>query len=155
VRKAYSALLNGSWQGGARIVDAPLATGFRRGGERHVQIDAAGKVARTRFTPKKQFKDSVFVAALLDTGRTHQIRVHAAHIGHPVAGDARYGADPDPVSESFGLRRLFLHASALTFESPREGSDIQVECPLDEELEAVLAEIETGRTPHQGKSTPR
>jgi 23S rRNA pseudouridine955/2504/2580 synthase len=155
VRKGYSALLIGSWPGGTRTVDAPLATGYRRGGERHVQVDAEGKVARTRFTPKKQFENSVFVAALLDTGRTHQIRVHAAHIGHPVAGDARYGADPDPVSESFGLRRLFLHASTLAFESPGEGGVIQVECPLDEELKAVLAALETAGASNQGKSTPR
>jgi 23S rRNA pseudouridine955/2504/2580 synthase len=145
VRKGYSALLIGSWSGGARNVDAPLDTGFRRGGERHVQVDVDGKVARTRFIPQKLFANSVLVAADLGTGRTHQIRVHAAHIGHPVAGDARYGPDPDPVSELIGLRRLFLHAFTVSFESPREGKVIRVECPLDDELQAVLARLKKAK----------
>ena len=81
----------------------------------------------------------------LGTGRTHQIRVHAAHIGHPVAGDARYGPHPDPVSELIGLRRLFLHAFTVSFESPREGKVIRVECPLDTELQAVLARLEKAK----------
>ena len=142
VRKVYSALLLGSWSGGTRTVDAPLATGSRRGGERHVRVDADGKTARTRFFPGKQFKNSVVVTANLETGRTHQIRVHAAHIGHPIAGDARYGLNPDPVAEIFGLRRLFLHALAVSFESPGAGGITRVECPLDDELQAVLARLE-------------
>lgn len=141
VRKGYTALLLGPWSGSARTVDAPLATGNRRGGERHVQVNAGGKMARTRFSAEKHFGNSVLVRADLETGRTHQIRVHAAHMGHPVAGDARYGADPDPVVESFGLGRLFLHAFTLSFESPREGRIIRIECPLDEELQTVLTRL--------------
>jgi 23S rRNA pseudouridine955/2504/2580 synthase len=141
VKKGYRALLLGSWSGGARTVDAPLATDNRRGGERHVVVDAQGKPARTRFTPDRQFPGSVLVRADLETGRTHQIRVHAAHIDHPIAGDTRYGATPDPVSDAFGLRRLFLHAFSLSFESPGESRTIQLECPLDTELEAILARI--------------
>jgi 23S rRNA pseudouridine955/2504/2580 synthase len=144
VRKAYLALLLGSWSGGKRTVDAPLATGSRRGGERHVQVTAEGKSARTRFTPEKQFAGSVLARADLETGRTHQIRVHAAHIDHPIAGDDRYGASPDPVVDGFGLRRLFLHAFTVSFKSPTEGRTIRVECPLDEELEKVLARIKKG-----------
>ena len=92
VDKRYLALLIGRWPGRARTVDAPLLTDERRGGERHVRVDAAGKEAVTHFVPLERFPDAVLAEVHLATGRTHQIRVHAASIGHPVAGDERYGS---------------------------------------------------------------
>lgn len=138
VHKRYQALLIGKWKGGDRTVREPLSTAHRSRGERHVRVDPDGKSALTTFMPEKKFDDCTLVTADLGTGRTHQIRVHAAYIGHPVAGDRRYGPEEDRVSERLGLKRLFLHAAALTFDSPRQERLIKAECPLDDELQAVL-----------------
>jgi 23S rRNA pseudouridine955/2504/2580 synthase len=143
IRKAYTALLLGRLLGDQRVVDAPLRTTERRGGERTVSVAEDGKPARTRFQPQRRYAQATLAEVLIDTGRTHQIRVHAAHIGHPVAGDSRYGADADPIVARFGLRRLFLHASSLTFDSPKGDRVIRVEAPLDDELRAVLARLES------------
>ena len=88
------------------------------GGERHVRVDAAGKAALTHFVPLERFAEAALVEVHLTTGRTHQIRVHAASIGHPVAGDERYGAADDPAVAKYGLKRLFLHARSLAFRVP-------------------------------------
>jgi 23S rRNA pseudouridine955/2504/2580 synthase len=143
VDKRYLALLIGRWPGRARTVDAPLLTEERRGGERHVRVDAAGKPALTHFVPLERFPVAVLAEVHLTTGRTHQIRVHSASIGHPVAGDSRYGAEDDPVVGQFGLKRLFLHARSLSFRNPRGGEALEVEAPLDEELEATLNRLRT------------
>jgi 23S rRNA pseudouridine955/2504/2580 synthase len=137
VQKQYSAVLVGRWKGGARTVRDPLITHHRRGGERHVRVDPEGKPALTRFHPEKQFEQGILVSADLGTGRTHQIRVHAAHIGHPVAGDVRYGSESDAVCGESGLNRLFLHATRLRFENP-QNTPVDIECPLDADLRAVL-----------------
>jgi 23S rRNA pseudouridine955/2504/2580 synthase len=138
VHKRYAALLLGSWSGGNRNISEPVLTTQRRGGERHVRVDPRGKSAFTRFIPEEQFRLAQLTTVELGTGRTHQIRVHAAHIGHAVAGDARYGPDYDPVATEYGLARLFLHAESLVFESPKGDRVIRAECSLDDELLAVL-----------------
>ncbi len=141
VDKQYLALLLGQWTGGARSVNVPLTTDYRRGGERHVRADPAGKKSDTRFTPLRQFRDSVLCSVRIATGRTHQIRVHAAYIEHPVAGDRRYGAKDDPIVQHHGLKRLFLHAASLAFESAAMDRVIRVDCPLDEDLEGLLSRL--------------
>lgn len=138
VQKRYMALLLGAWKGGNRNVTEPLLTTRRRGGERHVIVEPDGKPAFTRFIPERVCGPAQLTTVELGTGRTHQIRVHAACIGHPVAGDERYGVQPDPVVKYFGLRRLFLHASSLAFDSPNGERVITAEAPLDDELTAVL-----------------
>lgn len=143
VDKRYLALLIGRWSGRARTVDAPLLTDERRGGERHVRVDAAGKEAITRFVPLERFPDAVLAEVHLTTGRTHQIRVHAASIGHPVAGDERYGVSDDPIVAGQGLKRLFLHARSLAFRSPGTDQLISVEAPLGENLTALLDRLRT------------
>jgi 23S rRNA pseudouridine955/2504/2580 synthase len=149
VDKRYLAVLAGRWPGRARTVDAPLATSHRRGGERHVRVDAEGKPAVTHFVPLERFPDAVLVEVQLTTGRTHQIRVHAASIGHPVAGDQRYGLADDPVVRRCALGRLFLHARSLTFHSPSTGEPLTVEAPLGSELESVLDCLRTVPAPDQ------
>jgi 23S rRNA pseudouridine955/2504/2580 synthase len=141
VRKQYQALLCGRMRGTERFVDAPLLTTQRRGGERHVQVDETGKPARSRITPRRRFHSLTLVDVVIETGRTHQIRVHAESIGHPVAGDQRYGVAAERAARRFGLQRLFLHAERLSFDSPESGQVIRVECPLDEDLQAVLERI--------------
>jgi len=138
VHKRYVALLLGSWAGGNQNVSEPVITTQRRGGERHVRVDPRGKSAFTRFIPEEQFRLAQLTTVELGTGRTHQIRVHAAHIEHAVAGDTRYGPARDPIVAKFGLDRLFLHAASLVFDSPKGDRVIRAECPLDDELLAVL-----------------
>jgi len=146
VDKRYLALLLGPWSGGARTVDAPLVTDERRGGERHVRVDPAGKEAVTHFLPLERFPNAVLAEVHLATGRTHQIRVHAASIGHPVAGDERYGPSDDPIVAGQGLKRLFLHARSLGFHSPGSGDPIRIEAPLGDDLTVPLDRLRTTAT---------
>jgi 23S rRNA pseudouridine955/2504/2580 synthase len=141
VEKTYTALLAGRLNGAERLVDAPLLTTERRGGERHVRVDAAGKPASTRFIVEERLAGATLARVVLLTGRTHQIRVHAAHIGLPLAGDERYGAVPDTVAARCGLKRMFLHAASLAFDSPRDGRVIRVASPLPADLESALRRL--------------
>lgn len=144
VQKVYLALLVGRLRGETRTVDAPLHTSDRRGGERHVRVDPAGKPSVTRFDVEERMPGATLVRVTLLTGRTHQIRVHAAHIGLPLAGDERYGPAADPVAARCGLRRLFLHAASLSFDSPRDERVIRAESPLPADLEQALARLRAG-----------
>lgn len=158
VQKRYTALLLGAWPGGNRTVREPLLTTRRRGGERHVRVDPAGKQALTRFIPERVCGPGQLTTVELGTGRTHQIRVHAASIGHPVAGDARYGPEDDPIVSGYGLRRLFLHASSLAFDDRSGERVIRADAPLDAELIAVLRRLEgdrSGKTNAEAIQAPR
>ena len=140
VRKEYVALLCGRLRGQERFVDRPLSVHRRQGGERHVQVDPEhGKPARSQFTPRCRYADATVVDIVIETGRTHQVRVHAADLGYPVVGDTRYGGQvSEQLARRLGLDRLFLHAAALSFDSPRDGRVIRVECPLDAALNDVM-----------------
>ncbi|AWP23534.1 hypothetical protein C4901_09510 [Acidiferrobacter sp. SPIII_3] len=139
--KHYVALLQGVLAGGARTVDAPLLR--RETGERRVVVDAAGKPAQTHFTPRRRFRDATLTDVRLGTGRTHQVRVHAAYLGHPLAGDERYG-DPKATGawKQRGLTRLFLHAARLSFPHPATGQTVDVESPLPKDLARVLESLD-------------
>jgi 23S rRNA pseudouridine955/2504/2580 synthase len=144
VVKRYLALVCGQLPRRELLIDAPLYTDRVRGGERVVRVDRdRGKPSRTRFRLRQRFGALTLVEAELDTGRTHQIRVHAQHLGAPIAGDPKYG---DPIINShlrgLGLTRLFLHASTLRFRSREDGPEITVEAPLPSGLSALLATIE-------------
>lgn len=141
IGKFYVALLCGEWQGDEREVNLPLLVEHRQGGERHVRTGADGKPACTRFLPQRRFANAVLCNVELLTGRTHQIRVHAAAIGHPVAGDERYG---DTETTPPGLQRLFLHAARLELLHPGSGERVTYTAPLPEALTAVLARLEAG-----------
>ncbi len=139
--KRYLALLHGRLGRSGRTVDAALLTSERRGGERHVRVDPAGKPSVTRFDIEERFGELTLSRVTLLTGRTHQIRVHAAHIGAPVAGDARYGLIPEPLDTAVGLHRLFLHAATLGFDAPRGAGRVEVSSPLPTELADCLAKL--------------
>jgi 23S rRNA pseudouridine955/2504/2580 synthase len=145
MEKRYLTLMMGRGLGGDRTVSAPLRKNQLQGGERMVRVDPEGKPACTRFTPLQRFTGATLTEAELYTGRTHQIRVHAAHIGQPLAGDSKYG-DPafNRAMGRLGLRRLFLHAHSLRFPAPGSGaSDLLVTAPLPEDLRTVLDALET------------
>lgn len=143
VEKRYLALVCGAWEGGAHTVDAPLRKNVLSSGERMVRVSADGKAARTAFSPVRRFPEATLLEVLLHTGRTHQIRVHAAHVGHPLAGDEKYGdAACNARLRELGLRRLFLHARSLRFEMPEDGQQVDVTAPLEPALAALLERLE-------------
>ena len=148
VRKTYQALLRGALPKAGQIVDAPLQKNILRGGERMVRVHREGKPARSRFRLLTDFSGRASLVQVgLDTGRTHQIRAHAAHMGQPVAGDAKYGDEAfNRALRALGLNRLFLHAWRLTI--PRdEGPDLRLECPLPPPLQRILDACATGILP--------
>jgi 23S rRNA pseudouridine955/2504/2580 synthase len=144
MRKRYLALVRGAWHGKARRVEAALEKNRMHGGERVVTVSDAGKDSVSRFVPQRNFAfGAALVAVELLTGRTHQARVHAAHIGHPIAGDDKYGdREFNRAMRDFGLQRLFLHAERLEFTHPREACKIVLEAPLPLDLQEVLESLE-------------
>lgn len=146
VRKHYRALVCGHWDLGKHHENAPLYKNTMSSGERMVRVDEKGKKAHTLFKPISCFKAASYMEVELFTGRTHQIRVHAAHVGHPVAGDDKYGKqDCNRDLKKYGLKRLFLHAYRLEFTHPGSDQPMDVIAPLDNELTAVLDALETRR----------
>lgn len=144
VDKRYLALLCGPVSQREIRVDAPLCTNKQRGGERVVRVDVAqGKPSRTIFRSRRRLGALTLMEAQLDTGRTHQIRVHAAHLGAAIAGDTKYG---DPIVNAhlrrLGLKRLFLHAAALSFRTHEDGPAIDVTAPLPSSLSDLLSTLE-------------
>jgi len=144
VVKHYLALVSGAWDGGRQTVQAPLRKNLLRGGERMVTVDESGKAAISVFKPVTCFREATLVEVELKTGRTHQIRVHGAHIGHPLAGDEKYG-DPafNQAMKRRGLRRMLLHAHYIEFKDTAESEKIIVSAPLDDELKAVIDRLES------------
>jgi 23S rRNA pseudouridine955/2504/2580 synthase len=141
--KHYLALVRGPWQGASRSVTAALRKNQLQGGERLVRVDEAGKEALSRFRPLSTHGPATLVDVELKTGRTHQIRVHAAYIGHPLAGDVKYGdADFNRLMKQFGLRRLFLHAHRIGFTDPAVDRVVSVTAPLGQDLRAVLDNLD-------------
>ncbi|PJG59211.1 23S rRNA pseudouridine(955/2504/2580) synthase RluC [Aeromonas cavernicola] len=139
MRKQYLALVRGKWQAHVKVVNAPLRKNDLQSGERVVRVSADGKPSETRFRIVRQFAEATLVECSPITGRTHQIRVHTLHTGHPIACDDKYGeAVFDERMRSQGLKRLFLHAWMLTFAHPVDGREIKIEAPLSLELETFL-----------------
>jgi len=143
VNKHYDALLAGQWRGGVRRVEKALQKNRQLSGERMVQVDDEGQAASSLFSPQRVYHNCTLVDVRIDTGRMHQIRVHAAHLGHPVAGDDKYGDDAfNRMMRSFGLKRMFLHARIVEFTLPDSGRHIRIEAPLDASLQSVLNRLE-------------
>lgn len=140
IGKRYLALLLGRLPDGTLSVDAPLHVGLRQGGERHVQVNANGKPSLSHFRVIERIGGQSYCEVRIETGRTHQIRVHARHLGHPVAGDDKYGdeAANKRLRDNAGLKRLFLHASTLEFALDGGKSPYMLNAPLAPDLVAVL-----------------
>ncbi|OYT95893.1 MAG: 23S rRNA pseudouridine(955/2504/2580) synthase [Pseudomonas sp. PGPPP3] len=133
VDKRYMALVRGHWATAKKQVNAPLLKNTLRSGERMVEVNEEGKEALTIFRVLRRFGEfATLIEAKPVTGRTHQIRVHALHAGHAIAGDSKYG-DEDFTREirDAGGKRLFLHAYALRVPLP-DGGELQLEAPVDE-----------------------
>ncbi len=117
VEKDYRALLHGRWQGGERTIDRPLRR-LEGSGDHRMIVSDTGKPARTRMTPVLRLRQATLVDVRLETGRMHQIRVHAASTGAPIVGDAKYGDPAADRSLSLSPARLMLHARRLSFVPP-------------------------------------
>ncbi|HIM55002.1 MAG TPA: RluA family pseudouridine synthase [Gammaproteobacteria bacterium] len=141
MEKRYTALVKGTWSKKRHTIDAPLYQNSR-----YTVVDTKGKEAISHFQPLKNFHQQDFEASLvevlIETGRTHQIRAHAKHAGHPIAGDDKYG-DPrfDAEIKTKGLKRLFLHAHQLTFTNPLTNEIQKVQAPLTQDLQDFLKQL--------------
>ena len=143
LEKGYLALVKGHWNLGHTRITAALRTDARLHGERTVRVDPKGKAAVSEFRPVQFFgKKATLVEVALHTGRTHQIRVHAAHAGHPVAGDEKYGdEDFNGRMRELGLKRLFLHAHRVGFDWP-QGGQFSANTPLPADLRSVIERLQ-------------
>lgn len=148
VIKRYLTLVRGQWQGSGRIIDEGLRRNILRSGERMVQVQADGKRAQTWMTPIEIFAHSSLMEVKLLTGRTHQIRVHAAYRGQPVAGDTKYGDKSfNTRMRHAGLRHMFLHAKSLCFKRPDSRRKLFVEAVLPNDLVEVLERLRAEKWP--------
>ena len=141
VDKRYLALVKGAWSKRKTRVDAPLRKNELQSGERVVRVLPDGKPSLTEFRVITRYDKATLVEARPITGRTHQIRVHALHAGHPLVCDDKYGDDEfDKEMKSQGFKRLFLHAASLSLKLP-DGRTLQVEAPLPDELSKALKNL--------------
>ncbi|MGO4893486.1 23S rRNA pseudouridine(955/2504/2580) synthase RluC [Flavobacterium sp. W21_SRS_FM6] len=144
VDKRYQALVSGNWPENRFKVKAPLIKNILKSGERMVSVnEEEGKPSETRFRILNQYKDATLVEASPITGRTHQIRVHCLHAGHPIACDDKYGDNNfDSRMQRLGLGRLFLHAFSLSFIHPNSNERVSFQAPLDNALKNALVKLE-------------
>ncbi|MFT5895732.1 MAG: 23S rRNA pseudouridine955/2504/2580 synthase [bacterium] len=137
IDKHYLALVDGQWPESLVRVDASLLKNVEHAGERRVVVDSSGQSALTHFSIRQRYSTATMLDIKLDTGRTHQIRVHSRHSGHAVVGDSRYGDNRRNAHfKKIGLNRLFLHSSELAFKW--RGERIQVMAPVGDSWTQAL-----------------
>lgn len=142
IDKRYLTLLKGTMSTKEQLIEQPLQKNTLSSGERMVRVDPEGKKSKTLFIQQKNTDIAQLAEVKLFTGRTHQIRVHAAWMEHPVAGDDKYGdRDFNKTMKSFGLKRLFLHAWRLTITHPLTGETLPLEAPLPAVLNDVINKL--------------
>ena len=142
IDKRYLTLLKDVMPQAELLVEQALQKNTISSGERMVRVDADGKHAKTLFIKQQALKIAQLTEVKLYTGRTHQIRVHAAWSGHPVAGDEKYGdREFNKIMKQWGLKRLFLHAWRLGIIHPLSAEPLQLEAPLPVALEKVVNEL--------------
>jgi 23S rRNA pseudouridine955/2504/2580 synthase len=151
VQKRYVVLVKGHWRDGQRSVKLPLHKYVLPSGERRVAVKSEGMPAHTVFRLQRNWDGYCLLDADLKTGRTHQIRVHLAHLGYPIAGDDKYGdfAFNKQLARQ-GLKRMFLHACKVVITHPQSGATLSLEAPMPPELQAFLANL----APRGGKPDP-
>ena len=140
--KEYLVLLDGLWSKRKTVIDLPLLRIHAANGERFVKVDPLGKPSKTRCQLLEQQSDSSLVKAQLETGRTHQIRVHFKHLGHQVLGDTKYGCKQRNAHfRQLGVNRLFLHAQALTISHPNTQQPISFKAPIPPAMATTLEQL--------------
>jgi 23S rRNA pseudouridine955/2504/2580 synthase len=143
VQKFYLALVHGKWRNEKQSVKLALNKYVLASGERRVSVDESGMPSHTIFRLRQVWSEFSLLEAELKTGRTHQIRVHLAHLGYPIAGDDKYGDFAlNKILAKQGLKRMFLHARKVVIEHPRSGEEITFEAPLPEDLQSFLERLD-------------
>lgn len=138
IEKMYTALVKGTWKHPGSVC-APLRKNQLSSGERMVRVSESGQSALTEFNILQRYAEATLMAAKPITGRTHQIRVHAASVGHPIVGDLKYGDGPFNLKmKRRGIGRLFLHASSITLRLPEGNTVMTIRAPLDSALQKTL-----------------
>jgi 23S rRNA pseudouridine955/2504/2580 synthase len=146
--KFYLVLATGRWRDSKRSVKLALHKYVQGTGERRVQVDPEGQAAHTVFRLQRLVGEFSLLEAELKTGRTHQIRVHLAHLGFPIAGDDKYGDfELNRTLSRSGLKRMFLHACRLTFTHPVSAEPITFSAPLPQELQRFLDKLGSAHGP--------
>lgn len=149
VQKYYLVLVKGQWTQARQSVELPLDKRVLPSGERRVSVKASGSPSHTVFRLKRRWPEFSLLEAELKTGRTHQIRVHLAHLGYPVVGDDKYGDFAlNKALARDGLPRMFLHACRTIVRHPASGTPLRLEAPLPPELEAFLARLDAATPVH-------
>ena len=140
VDKVYWACTAGKWPAYRKSVSAPLAKSRAPSGERMVGVSPNGKRSQTEFKVIERFQQASLLEVKPISGRTHQIRVHVQHVGHPILGESKYLSNKsEALTQRIGLKRLFLHAKSISFKL--SGEHYELNCPIDKELESVLARL--------------
>ncbi len=144
VGKQYLALVGGRWPASLRTLTEPLTANAERAGERRVVIDHEnGKASTTHIEVQEHFQNVSLLAVTLDTGRTHQIRVHTATHGHAVVGDERYGSKQDNLSyRRIGLKRMYLHSAKLSFQWQQRS--VTCDVPVDNDWMCAVQLLRQG-----------
>lgn len=143
VEKRYLALVSGSWSRRQEEIRLTLKKQQLHGGERMVDVRDDGKESVSLFRAIEYYPGATLMEVDIQTGRTHQIRVQAAHVGHPLLGDDKYGdREANRRFQALGLKRLFLHSVSIGFEWPDNGNRLDVSAPLDDDLRRVLEKLE-------------
>ncbi|MEH6472939.1 MAG: 23S rRNA pseudouridine(955/2504/2580) synthase RluC [Halopseudomonas sp.] len=142
ISKIYHALVLGRWSKRLTKVDAPLKKNELKSGERVVRVDADGKASITEFRLLESFEGCSLIEAKPVTGRTHQIRVHTLHAGHPIIGDPKYGDEYlNKQMKGQGVKRLFLHAAELRLRLPGISERLIIKAPIDPELKKAIVRL--------------
>ncbi|MFZ4536808.1 RluA family pseudouridine synthase [Propionivibrio sp.] len=150
--KRYLALVKGRWMDQVRNVKLPLLKYLLDSGERRVRVSDEGKTAHTVFRLVARWEQFSLLEAELKSGRTHQIRVHLAHLGFPIAGDEKYGDfSLNKALPKAGLKRMFLHAWKMQLPHPISGESMALEAPLPEALESFLQKLSIKETQDYGQ----
>ena len=140
--KHYYALASGNLVNNREEVKVPLQIQRTSDGKKYVEVNQAGYFSHTIFTVIKRFRDFTLVDAHIKTGRTHQIRAHLKYLGHPIAGDQRYGdLTHNKAPFALGLKRMFLHAYRITLPHPVRNELLTVESPLAKDLQKILEQL--------------
>jgi len=150
--KTYLALVQGEWPARLKVIDQPLHKYLLPDGERRVKVttpdDPDGMRSITLVKVAQRLQGCTLLEVTIKTGRTHQIRVHLASNGHPIAGDDKYGDfDWNKVLQKQGLKRMFLHAWRLQFNHPASGERVALQADLPPELQQYVQHVQLPSTP--------
>jgi len=153
IRKRYLALVRGRWRNELQHVRLPLQKYLTPEGERRVSVGPEGKASHSIVRLVARWENFSLVEVELKTGRTHQIRVHLAHLGFPIAGDDKYGDfSLNKDLQKAGLRRMFLHAARLALPHPLSGAGVELESPLPAELRGFTDALERNEKRDYGQT---